>query len=135
MRLLQLVLRLDALVLFLLGAMLILTPDRAEKAFQFQGLPPMVTYILAMWGCMFITMALGYAVAAGEPVRHLVWVQVGIARGALELILGFIYLSRGLVTWSQAGLGIIAAGAITSAYLILYPRAPKIVRVDASAAQ
>lgn len=133
MRLLQLALRLDALVLFPLGATLILTPDRAEAAFQFQGLPPMVTYILAMWGCMFITMALGYAVAAGEPVRHLVWVQVGIARGALKVVLGLIYLSRSLVTWEQSALGIIAASTITVAYLALYPRAPKVMKVDAAA--
>lgn len=135
MRLLQLALRLDALVLFLLGATLILTPDRAEQAFHFEGLPPMVTYILAMWGCMFITMALGYAVAAGEPVRHLIWVQVGIARGALEVVLGLIYLSRGLVSWEQSALGIIAASIITVAYLALYPRAPKVVKVEANAGE
>ena len=135
MRLLQLALRLDAMVLFLLGATLILTPDRAEQAFQFEGLPPMVTYILAMWGCMFITMALGYAVAAGEPVRHLIWVQVGIARGALEVVLGLIYLSRGLVTWPQAALGIVAATTITVLYLVLYPREPKVVRVDSTSAE
>lgn len=132
MRLLQLALRLDALVLFLLGALLLLTPDRAEAAFHFEQLPPAMNYVLALWGCVFITMALGYAVAAAEPVRHLVWVQVGIARGALELVVGLIYLSRGLVTWEQSGLGIIAAGFITVVYLVLYPRAPKVVRVDAT---
>jgi hypothetical protein len=67
-------------------------------------------------------MGIGYVVAATQPLRHLVWVQVGIARGALECVLGLVYLARGVVTWRQAAFGIIAAALITGAYLALYPR-------------
>jgi len=44
-----------------------------------------------------------YAVAATDPIRHVVWVQVGIARGTLECILGVLYLAWGVVGWQQAG--------------------------------
>lgn len=121
--LLRYLLVLDAALLLLLGAALVFVPRQVELAFGFKDLPPGVSYILGLWGCLFVTVAVGYVVAATDPLRHAIWVQVGIARGALEFLLGLIYLQRGVVTWQQAGFGLIAAGVITVAYIILYPRA------------
>src|SRR2546426_225204 len=69
-----------------------------------------------------------HAVAAMDPIRHVVWVQVGIARGALECVLGAIYLARGIVTWQQAGFGIMIAALVTVAYIVLYPRRPRVIQ-------
>src|SRR6266700_3419379 len=123
---LRVLLVLVAVVLFLLGALLILAPRRVEFAFQFKDLPEGVSYIIGLWGCVLATMAIGYAVAALDPIRHVVWVQVGIARGALECVLGATYLARGIVTCHQAGFGIGVAAVITVAYLVFYPLSPRI---------
>ena len=120
--LLRYLLMLDAAVLFLLGALLIFAPNQVEHAFHFQDLPPAVSYIISMWGCVIATMGFGYVVAATNPLRHVAWIQVGIARGALECALGLIYLARGTVTFQQAGFGIIVAGLMALAYVALYPR-------------
>jgi len=72
-------------------------------------------------------MGIGYAVAAINPIHHVIWVQVGIARGALECLLGLVYLARGTVTFQQAGFGIILAGLMAFGYLVLYPRPPRLV--------
>jgi len=120
--LLRLLLVIDAGVLFLLGALLIFAPSQVEHAFHFQELPPAIGYIIGLWGCVFASLGIGYLVAATEPLRHLVWVQVGIVRGALECLLGLVYLERGIVTFQQAGFGIIVAALITIAYLACYPR-------------
>ena len=77
-------------------------------------------------------MAIGYAVAATDPIRHVVWVQVGIARGALECILGALYLAWGVVGWQQAGFGIIVAALITIAYIVFYPRKTRSVQSSGS---
>ncbi len=119
--LLRYLLMVDAAVLFLLGAMLILVPRQVEAAFHFSELPAAVSYLIGLWGCVFVTMGVGYVVAATHPIRHLVWVQVGIARGALECVLGVAYLVRGVVTWQQAAFGIVTAAVITGAYVALYP--------------
>ena len=116
---------LDAALLFVLGALLILVPRRVEGAFGFQDLPAGVSFILGLWGCGLAAMGIGYVVAASNPIRHLIWIQVGIARGALECVLGLAYLERGTVSFSQAGFGIIAAAFVTVAYLLLYPRQPR----------
>ena len=135
MQALQLLLIVDAAVLFLLGALLILAPKQVELAFKFKDLPAGVSYIIGMWGCVLATMGIGYAVAATNPIRHVVWVQVGIARGALECALGLVSLSRGIVTWQQAGFGIAVAALITVAYFVLYPRGPRLVNAPATSTQ
>jgi hypothetical protein len=71
-------------------------------------------------------MAIGYFVAASNPIRHAVWIQIGIARGVIECLLGLVYVARGVVTFSQAGLGIIVAALIAVAYIALYPRPPRL---------
>jgi hypothetical protein len=116
---------LDAALLMLLGGALIFFPVRAELVFGFKDLPAGVSYILGLWGCALATMGLGYVVAASDPPRHLVWVQMGIARGALECLLAMVCLARGIVTHQQAGFGITVAGFITVAYLATYPRSKR----------
>jgi hypothetical protein len=125
LRVTGILLALDAAVLFLLGTLLSVLPQYVLLAFGFGDLSIGVTYIVALWGCALLTMALGYWKASADPGRHLVWAQVGIARGALQAGVGIIYLLRGIVTFRQAGLGIILAGLFALAYLIFYPRAEK----------
>jgi hypothetical protein len=112
----------DAAVLLLLGLLLIFFPRHVELAFQFKNLPEGVDYILGLWGCVLATLGLGYAAAATNPLRHLIWAQMGIARGLLECVLGLVFLARGLVTFQQAGLGIILAALLSVAYVVCYPR-------------
>ena len=133
LKLLRLLLLADAAILFLLGALFIGAPGKVELAFKFHDLPEAVGYLIGLWGCVFATMAIGYAVAASNPLKHRIWVQVGIARGALECALGLVYLARGIVTFQQAGFGIIVAGLMALAYVALYPRKPRLVgAVDVS---
>ena len=77
---LQILLAIDAIVLFVLGLLLMLAPRQVESAFHFRDLPEGVSYIIGLWGCVLVTVAMGYAVAALDPIRHVVWVQVAIAR-------------------------------------------------------
>ncbi len=112
----------DAAVLFLLGGALIFFPRQMQVLLHFGELPQGVQYMLGLWGCLFLSLGLGYMLAATDPLRNLVWAQVGIARGVLETVLGLIYFGRGIVTFQQAGLGIILAVLFTLAYLAAYPR-------------
>ena len=122
LRALRILLALDSAVLFLLGTLFLVLPQHVELAFGFPDLPLGVTYIMALWGCVLLTMSIGYWTASADPIRHVVWVRVGIARGALECGVGIIYLVRGIVTFRQAGVGTIVAGLFALAYLFFYPR-------------
>jgi hypothetical protein len=129
--LLRNLLLLDAAVLILLGLIFILAPGKTLQAFHFQNLPAAVNYMIALWGCVFLTLGFGYFIAASDPYRNIVWVQVGMARGALECIVGIVYVSTGTISWGQAAFGLAAAAFITIAYIILYPRIPKPVATSA----
>lgn len=117
----------DAAVLLLLGGLLIFMPEQVERAFHFNELPAGVSYIIGLWGCALVTMGIGYVIAATNPARHIVWVQIGILRGVSECTLGLVYLGRGVVTFQQVGFGIIVAGLMALAYIALYPRGPRLV--------
>jgi hypothetical protein len=121
-KLLRTLLLVDFAVLLLLGILFLFAPRQVEAAFGFKDLPAGVSYIIALYGCVMATMSIGYFFAAVDPLRNVVWIQVGIARGVLEVLAGIIYAARGTVTWSQAEFGIAVAGFITVAYLALYPR-------------
>lgn len=125
--LLRALLMVDAAVLFALGAVLIVAPRTVEGFFHFDNLPDGVSYIVGSWGCVLATMAIGYAVASRDPVRHVAWVQVGIARSLLECAVGAFYLSRGVVTFQQIGLGVMVAAVVAAAYLTLYPRRARVI--------
>ena len=112
----------DAVVLTGLGVLFIAVPRRILVAFHFQNLPQGVDYMIGLWGCVFATLGLGYALAAVTPRRNVLWVQMGIARGVLELVFSIVCAVRGLVTWEQASFGVLTAVFIAAAYLVLYPR-------------
>ena len=120
--LLRYLLMIDAAVLFLLGALLICAPGKIEIAFHFSGLPAAVSYLIGLWGCVFVTLSGGYVIAATDPLRHVAWIQIAIARGVLECVLGLFYVAHGIITWQQGAFGIVAAAFISVAYLLLYPR-------------
>jgi len=126
--LLRNVLLLDAAVLLLLGAGFIFVPGKILQLFHFQNLPAGVHYMVALWGCVFLTLGFGYFMAAANPYRNVIWVQVGIARGSLETVVGILYAASGMVSWSQAAFGLVAAVCITVSYAILYPRKTDITR-------
>jgi len=117
----------DAAVLALLGAFLVFAPRHIEIAFGFRGLPPAVNYVIGLWGCGLGTLAIGYLVAAANPIRHRVWAQVGLARGALETALGLFYLAQGVVSFQQAAVGLTVSVLMTVAYAVLYPRKPRLI--------
>ena len=120
-RALRMLMMMDAVVLTGLGALFIAMPRRIEAAFHFQNLPAGVDYMFGLWGCVFASLGLGYAVAAVDPRRNVLWVQMGIARGMLEVVFGVMCAVRQVVTWQQVGFGILVAGAIAAAYVALYP--------------
>ncbi len=122
---------LDALVLVLLGAVFMALPVKVGNAFGFAEFPGTACYLVAMWGCALLSLGVGYAMGAGDPVRNVAWVQAGIVRGVFECGLGFIMASRHMVTWHHSALGTGVAGVIAAGYLVLYPYPGKVAKEEA----
>jgi len=121
LRMLRVLLAMDAAVLLAMGALFMALPTKVGLAFGFRDLPGSAGYLIGLWGCALISLGVGYAFAVEDPVRNIAWVRAGIVRGALECMFGFMVLRQHMVTWDQAAFGTIIAGAIAAGYAILYP--------------
>jgi hypothetical protein len=121
-RALRMLMMMDATVLGLLGIAFICCPAQIERAFHFENVPPALNFLIGLWGCVLLTLGMGYGIAAVDPHKNRLWVGIGVARGFLESIFGLWCYYRAVVTWKQSGLGILLAAFMAIAYLILYPR-------------
>lgn len=122
---LRILLTADATVLLSLGFALMFVPDNLAAVFRFGNLPEVVDYIGGFLGCAFVSLGAGYVVATSDPIRHAIWVWIGIARGLFEVVLSVVCVMRGIVSWQQASFGIVFAAIIAIGYAIFYPRPPK----------
>jgi hypothetical protein len=122
MRMLRILLAMDATVLLATGALFMALPAKVGLAFGFPDLAPAVCYLIGLWGCALISLGVGYACSVGDPVRNVTWIRAGIVRGGLECAFGFVVLGGHMVTWNQAAFGTVIAGAIALGYMALYPR-------------
>jgi hypothetical protein len=128
--LLRTLLLVDAVVLAVLGVLFIFTPQMIVTYFHFNNLPSSMSYLIGLWGCAMLSLAAAYAIASHDPLRHRLWIDIGIVRALLEAILGGIWIARGIVNFSQAGFGTILAAALALAYICLYPRTPALTPVS-----
>ncbi len=119
---LRLVLLLDSAVLLGLGSGLMLVPERTAVVFHFEALPAAYGVLLGVWGCALLSLGVGCFIAATEPYRHLVIVQIGIVRGLLEVLVCLAAMARGTVTFQQVWLGIVSGAVIAVVYSVVYPR-------------
>jgi len=119
---LRMILLFDAAFLFLIGSFFILAPGRALPYFHFPPMPREAEFLVSMWGCVLGTLSIGYLQAVRDPLGNLPWLQVGIARGLLEVVVGLFFIWRGIISWQQGWLGIVVGALVAVVYLVAYPR-------------
>lgn len=119
---LRIFLTIDATLLLALGLALMFVPDSLATEFHFGNLPASVDYIGGILGCVFFSLGIGYVVATGDPLRHVMWIWIGIARATFEVIFSVVCVIRGIVTWPQASFAIVVAAVIAIGYAVFYPR-------------
>ena len=112
----------DAVLLLALGLGFVLRPAVVARVFHFDGLSTGAEFFIGMWGCVFLSLAAGYALAAARPARNVVWVRAGIVRGGLEAAFGLVCVARGVVTWEQARFAVMVGAAVALAYAVWHPR-------------
>lgn len=114
----------DAVLLGALGLAMVFRADLVEAALGFRDLPRAVNYTVAMHGCVMLSLAYGYCLAALNPNRSVLWVQMAVVRAVLEVLAGAAFVAYGVVTFRQACPAIGAAAVVAVGYLVLYPRSP-----------
>lgn len=113
---------LDAVVLVGLGVGFVFAPGRMLNLFGFADASARIAFILGVFGTVYATLGVGYALAARHPLRNQLWVQIAIGRAVAECLFGVVAVSQGMVGWRQAGFGIVVPAFFAVGYALLYPR-------------
>lgn len=108
-------------VSILLGLGFVFAPEKLLSGFGLEQAPASVPYFLALLGNAYIACGFFFIVAARDPLKHIIWAQLGIAWSLLDAIGTLYFLIRGNVNLSQVGVVPILDIIFVAAFLISYP--------------
>jgi hypothetical protein len=106
-------------ILFALG--FFFAPERLCSMFGFEKVPPYVPYFLSIIGIAYILSSVFVIIAARNPLKHIMWVQLATAWSLLEAIATSYFIIRGNINFSQAGMGLIINVIFFVVFPALYP--------------
>jgi energy-converting hydrogenase Eha subunit C len=110
-----------AVVGILFGLGFVFAPDQLCSMFGFERGPAYVPYFLALVGIAYIVAGAFVIIAARDPLRHIMWVQLAMVWSLLDAIAALYFIIRGNVNFSQAGMVPIIDVIFVVAFLALYP--------------
>ncbi len=122
LRALKVTLIVAAIVGFIFGGMMLIIPDQAGALFNFPEFPQEIRYTVSSLGGMFVAFSVGFVLAARDPARHRILVQVGLVGYALSLVVTIYYLLRGTIGWDIATVPFIIQLVFVIAFAVFYPR-------------
>ena len=110
-----------SVIAILFGLGFVFAPGKLCSMFGFENPAPYVPYFLAFLGIAYIVVGFFVIVAARNLLKHVIWVQLAIVWSILDAVSALFYMTKGNVTFSQAGMVPILDGVLAVALLIFYP--------------
>jgi hypothetical protein len=119
---LKVVMIIGAAIWILLGLALVFVPGQLGAMMGFAKGPEWSPYLHAWLGVFYLVGGAFIMVAAvRDPLKHIMWVQFGIAVTILTLAVEVYSLMRGFVTFEQIVMEIIINAIFFVALMALYP--------------
>jgi hypothetical protein len=110
-----------AVIGILYSLMFLFIPETLYPRLGLENAPASVPFFLAMLGNAYLVPSVFVILAARDPLKHILWVQLAIAWSILDLVAQLFYLIRGNINFGQAGPGMILDIVFVVAFLVLYP--------------
>ena len=110
-----------SMIVILFGLGFLFAPGKFCSMSGFENPAPYVPFFLALLGMGYIVVGFFVIVAARNPLKHIMWVQMAIVWTPLDAVVALFYIVKGNVSFSQAGAAPILHGILTVALLIFYP--------------
>jgi hypothetical protein len=127
MRALRMLMMADGTVLVILGALFILVPRHVEVAFHFDNLPAGVDYLIGPLGAARWRRSDSATDRRDGSHRDTSFGCRSALRAACSRWrFGGFCIARGIINSQQGSFGMIVAGFIAIAYLVLYPRKERV---------
>lgn len=106
----------------LVGLGLVFAPQQLGQMEGYSTNGPLyIEYFLALLGVTYIALSAFIIRAAQDPMKHIMWVQFAIAWAILCVVIGASSIGRGIVTFGQAGMGLIIDAVFAVLFLVFYP--------------
>jgi energy-converting hydrogenase Eha subunit C len=105
----------------LFGLGFVFAPEQLCSILGYEKGPAYVPYLMALVGIACFVGSLFVIIAARDPLKHIMWVQLAIVWSLLNGIAGLYFIVKGNVNFSQAGMGPIMDVVFIVAFLIFYP--------------
>jgi hypothetical protein len=118
---LKIVMIIWAAIAILMGLAFVFFPTQLGEMGGYEKGPAWSPYLHAMLGIAFIAIGAFVIVAARDPLRNIMWVQLVITLAILMVAVEVYSLIRGFVTFEQVGMSIIIDAVFAVAFLALYP--------------
>ncbi len=106
---------------FLYALGFILFPNQVLAVFGVGLAPSYVQFFLVLLGNAYIVSGIFVILAARDPLKHILWVQLAMAWALLDLIASLVFIIRSRLTFIQAGNAVIVDIIFLAALLIFYP--------------
>ncbi len=110
-----------AVIGFLYALGFILFPNQLLALFGVSPVPSYVLFFLVLLGNAYILAGIFVILAARDPLKHILWVQLAMAWAVLDLIASLVFIIRGNLTFLQAGNAVVVDMIMLVAFLIFYP--------------
>lgn len=104
------------------GLVFIIAPGQTLSTFGPGKWPAYAPYFLMLLGNSYIVSGVFVIIAARDPLKHILWLQLAIAWSLLDALGAFYFMIWGEVNFSQAELGLVIDIIFVVAFLALYPR-------------
>ncbi len=110
-----------AVIGFIYALGFILFPNQLLGLFGVSLVPSYVQFFMVLLGNAYILSGIFVILAARDPLKHILWVQLALAWAFLDLIASLVFIIRGSLTFIQVGNAVIVDIIMLAALLIFYP--------------
>jgi hypothetical protein len=118
---LQITMILWAAIGILFGLEFLFAPGLVYASTGLQEIPAGVTFFLALLGNMYIVSSFFVLLAARDPLKQILWVQMAMAGSLLDMLAALYFIFRGFIPFNQSGITVIINVILLTAFLAFYP--------------
>ena len=118
---LRVVLIVWAAIAILIGLVFIFFPSQLGSMMGYEKGSAYILYLLELLGVSHIAPCVFLIIAARDPLKNIMWVQLAITWAILVAVVAAYSIMRGFVTFGQEGTALIINAVFAVALLALYP--------------
>lgn len=105
----------------LFGLLYVISPEKTVSSAGYETGSIAIPYFLTYLGVAYIAFCVFLIIAAKDPLRNILWIQLAMVWSFLDVLVALIFYLRGDVSLSQAAWAFVTDGIPFVALMVFYP--------------